>query len=78
MPINKEKYQEVILYLCQKLAERLKEEKLAKLLYFADFDFYEINQKSITGDVYRAFPKDRSHLHSTKSFAGSLKKKLWQ
>lgn len=58
MPINKEKYQEVILYLCQKLGGEIKgKKKLAKLLYFADFDFYEINQKSITGDVYRAFPK---------------------
>lgn len=31
--------------------------KLAKLLYFVDFDFYEKNQRSITGDVYKAYPK---------------------
>ena len=30
--------------------------KLAKLLYFADFDLYEKSQQSITGDVYRALP----------------------
>ena len=28
--------------------------KLAKLLYFIDFDFYEIHEKSITGDRYYA------------------------
>jgi len=30
--------------------------KLAKLLYFVDFDFFEKNQKSITGDIYKALP----------------------
>ncbi|MBI2097884.1 MAG: SocA family protein [Candidatus Vogelbacteria bacterium] len=30
--------------------------KLAKLLYFADFDLYEKRQKSLTGDVYKAIP----------------------
>jgi uncharacterized phage-associated protein len=55
MPINKEKYQEVILYLCQKLGGEIKgKKKLAKLLYFADFDFYEKNRISITGDTYYA------------------------
>jgi uncharacterized phage-associated protein len=55
MPINKEKYQEVILYLCQKLGGEIKgKKKLAKLLYFVDFDNYEKNGTSITGDTYFA------------------------
>ena len=33
-----------------------RQKKLAKLLYFADFDLYEKIQKSITGDVYCALP----------------------
>ncbi|MDO8584447.1 MAG: Panacea domain-containing protein [bacterium] len=57
MSINKEKYQEAILYLCHKLGREIKgKKKLAKLLYFADFDFYEKSGQSITGDVYRALP----------------------
>lgn len=57
MIINQKKYENAVLYLCQKLNGEVRgKKKLAKLLYFADFDFYEKNQKSITGDVYRALP----------------------
>ena len=55
--IDIKKYQNVIAYLCQKLGGEIRgKKKLAKLLYFADFDFYEKTEKSITGDVYRALP----------------------
>lgn len=58
MPIHKKKYQHVILYLCQKLGGEVRgRKKLAKLLYFVDFDFYEKYQKSVTGDTYEAYPK---------------------
>lgn len=57
MTLNQKKYQNAVLYLCQKLNGEVRgKKKLAKLLYFADFDFYEKNHKSITGDVYRALP----------------------
>lgn len=57
MAINRKKYQNAVLYLCQKLKGEVHgKKKLAKLLYFADFDLYEKIQKSITGDVYFAFP----------------------
>lgn len=55
--INEKKYQGVILYLAQKLGGEIKgKKKLAKLLYFVDFDFFEKFQKSITGDTYKALP----------------------
>lgn len=55
MPINKEKYEETILYLCQKLGGEIRgKKKLAKLLYFADFDFFEKYGLPITGDTYYA------------------------
>ncbi|MFH1973865.1 MAG: Panacea domain-containing protein [Patescibacteria group bacterium] len=55
MHLNKEKYQEAILYLCRKLGGEIRgKKKLAKLLYFADFDFYEKFGQPITGDVYTA------------------------
>ncbi len=57
MSLHKKKYQNAILYLCKKLGGEVRgKKKLAKLLYFVDFDFYEKYQKSLTGDVYRAFP----------------------
>lgn len=56
--INQKKYQNAILYLCRKLGGEVRgKKKLAKLLYFADFDFFEKYQKSITGDIYKAYPK---------------------
>lgn len=55
--INEKKYKNAILYLCKKLKGEVRgKKKLAKLLYFADFDLYEKIQKSITGDVYCALP----------------------
>ncbi|MDO8499263.1 MAG: Panacea domain-containing protein [bacterium] len=55
--ISETKYQGVILYLAQKLGGDIKgKKKLAKLLYFVDFDFFEKFQKSITGDTYKALP----------------------
>lgn len=57
MALNRKKYQNAILYLCRKLKGEVRgKKKLAKLLYFADFDLYEKDQKTITGDVYRALP----------------------
>src|SRR3990167_2382135 len=57
MSLHEKKYQNAILYLCQKLGGEVRgKKKLAKLLYFVDFDFYEKTQKSVTGDVYKALP----------------------
>ncbi len=58
MVLNRKKYQNAILYFCRKLKGELRgKKKLAKLLYFVDFDLYEKYQRSITGDTYRAYPK---------------------
>ena len=57
MALHKAKYQQIILYLCQKLDGEVKgKKKLAKLLYFVDFDFFEKYQNSLTGEVYKALP----------------------
>jgi hypothetical protein len=57
MAINKKKYEQIIIYLCEKLGGEIRDKrKLAGLLYFIDFDYFEKNQRSITGDVYRALP----------------------
>ena len=57
MSFDTNKYEQTILYLCSKLGGVVKgKKKLAKLLYFADFDFFEKNNQSITGDTYKALP----------------------
>ena len=57
MALHKKKYQNAVLYLCQELRGKVRgKKKLAKLLYFIDFDFYEKYAKSITGDIYKALP----------------------
>lgn len=56
--INSKKYENTILYLCAALGGSLQgKKKLAKLLYYADFDRYEYKEssKSITGDAYKAW-----------------------
>ena len=57
MVLHSEKYKQAILYLCAKLGKEVRgKKKLAKLLYFVDFDFFEKNQKHFTGDKYKALP----------------------
>ncbi len=55
--LNKKKYENVMLYLCHKLGGEVRgKKKMAKLLYFVDFDYYEKTQQSMTGDIYKALP----------------------
>lgn len=57
MILNQEKYQNTILYLCKNLGGEVQgKKKLAKLLYFVDFDMYENGNVSITGDTYKKLP----------------------
>jgi len=57
MPIANKKYKEAILYLCAQLDGEIRgKKKLAKLLYYLDFDHFEKNHKPITGDTYKALP----------------------
>lgn len=77
MAINKKKYQNTILYLCQKLGGKIKgKKKLAKLLYFVDFDFYEKYQKVITGDIYKALPMGPFPVELEQITSEMLKKKF--
>ena len=57
MALATKKYKEAIVYLCNELGGEIKgKKKLAKLLYFLDFDNFEKYHKSITGDVYHRLP----------------------
>lgn len=77
MPLHRKKYQNAILYLCWKLKGEVRgKKKLAKLLYFADFDLYEKDQKSITGDVYRALQMGPFPLALEEMTTEMVKKKI--
>lgn len=56
-PID-EKFKETILYILSKCAKNKTFGKtvLFKLLYFTDFNFYQLNYKTITGQKYRKIP----------------------
>ncbi len=57
MPINLEKFKNTILYLANELNGKIQgKKKLAKLLYFVDFDFFEKYESSITGAKYKHLP----------------------
>jgi len=65
--INEKKYENAILYFANKLGGVLKgKKKLAKLLYFADFDYYEKYENHLTGDEYRAQPMGPLPIHMAK------------
>ena len=56
--VNIEKYKNTILFLCDKLGGQIRgKKKLAKLLYYVDFDRYEYHEslKTVTGDTYAAW-----------------------
>jgi len=52
---HKEKFKQVLLYILQKCGAKpnVGETVLFKLLYFADFDYYELYEDYLTGEVYR-------------------------
>ena len=53
--IDVKKYESVVLYLAKQLGGELHgKKKLAKLLYFVDFDYFEKHETSVTGDGYKA------------------------
>lgn len=57
MILHRKKYQQAILYLCEKLNREIRgKKKLAKLLYYLDFDYYEKYQKYFTGERYKKLP----------------------
>jgi uncharacterized phage-associated protein len=55
---NKEKFKEAILFLISQYPDKSIEgkKKLAKLLYFSDFNSFEAYEKPVTGASYRALP----------------------
>ncbi|MDR0957347.1 MAG: SocA family protein, partial [Candidatus Nomurabacteria bacterium] len=76
MVISK-KYENAILYICSQLGGSLRgKKKLAKLLYYLDFDRYEFNEsmRSVTGDTYVAWKMGPVPEHFKEALSDVVKK----
>ncbi len=81
MAVALNKYENAILYLCKQQGGVLHgKKKLAKLLYYLDFDHYEYKEsmKTLTGDVYKAlpmgpFPENMPNVVQKMAKAGKLR-----
>jgi len=51
---DKDKFKQVLHYIISKVGtlDNIGKTVLYKMLYFSDFDYYELNEKSITGEKY--------------------------
>lgn len=51
---NKEKFKQVLHYIISKVGtlDNVGKTVLYKMLYFSDFDYYELNEQSLTGEKY--------------------------
>jgi len=58
MKFKKDKMKELIHYIINKCdcKNNVGKTVLYKLMYFSDFDFFELNEKSITGETYIRYP----------------------
>ena len=71
MPLNKDKYQQVIIYLCNKLGGGVRgKKKLAKLLYFVDFDFFGICCPDVFGSCEGSGENLGGHHHDSYLWLG--------
>ena len=73
---DREKFKQVLHYIISKVGTRDNVGKtvLYKMLYFSDFDYYELRNKSITGENYFKLPNGPAPSHFEKNVE-ELKKK---
>ena len=65
MGLNKEKMKEVIHYIISMCGTQtnLWRTNLYKILYFSDFDYFELNNKSMTNEEYSRYPRGPVPVH---------------
>lgn len=65
MEVNKNKMKEIIHYIIGRCGNKDNVGKtvLYKILYFADFDHFELTEKSITNETYRKYPNGPVPIH---------------
>jgi len=62
---NREKFKQFIHYLIYLTQNREEVGKtvLYKMMYFSEFDFYELYEEMLTGEVYRKIPMGPAPVH---------------
>ena len=78
--LNLSKYENAVLYLCSKIQNKTirGKKKLAKLLYYVDFDRFEFNEsmETVTGDQYTRLPMGPVPKAMNKVVAGMTERGL--
>lgn len=74
---NKEKFKQVLLYILEKCGAKpnVGETVLFKLLYFVDFNYYELYEDYLTGEVYRKISYGPAPCHFNKTVNEMIKNK---
>ena len=74
---NREKFEQVLLYMLEKCGARpnVGETVLYKLLYFADFNFYELYEEFLTGASYRKIQHGPAPCQITDVITDMIKEK---
>ena len=62
---NKEKFKQVLHYIIHQCGslENVGKTVLYKILYFTDFDYYELYEEKLTGELYRKLPLGPAPIH---------------
>jgi len=75
--LNKEKFKQVLLYFLEECGAKpnIGETVIYKLLYFADFNFYELYEEYLTGEEYRKISYGPAPCHFSEIVDEMVKKK---
>lgn len=62
---DKEKFKQTLHYIISQCGhlENIGKTVLYKILYFSDFDYYELYEENLTGEVYRKLPNGPAPVH---------------
>ena len=75
---NKEKFKQILLYVIEKCGSKINVGKtvIYKLMYFIDFDYYELNEEYLTGELYRKIDHGPAPCHFEEIEKELLKDKM--
>jgi len=62
---NSDKFNQFLHYVIHEIGslENVRKTVLFKILYFTDFNYYEVNEENLTGETYRKLPQGPAPIH---------------